>query len=116
MKLRNSRTAMTLGLALAAALLAPVPSHAGAPTDQIRSTVDKAFVVMKDPRYKDKSKTKERREQLKQILFARFDFAEMAKRSLGAHWRKRSAQEQEEFVRLFTEPARTRLWRHHRVL
>jgi phospholipid transport system substrate-binding protein len=94
---------MTLGLALAAALLATVPSHAGAPTDQIRSTVDKAFVVMKDPRYKDKSKTKERREQLKQILFARFDFAEMAKRSLGAHWRKRSAQEQEEFVRLFTE-------------
>jgi phospholipid transport system substrate-binding protein len=27
----------------------------------------------------------------------------MAKRSLGAHWRRRSPQEQEEFVRLFTE-------------
>jgi phospholipid transport system substrate-binding protein len=27
----------------------------------------------------------------------------MAKRSLGANWRKRTPQEQEEFVRLFTE-------------
>src|SRR6266480_3230458 len=46
---------------------------------------------------------KEKRELLKQILFARFDFTEMAKRALGAHWRRRTPQEQEEFVRLFTE-------------
>ena len=37
------------------------------------------------------------------MLFTRFDFAEMAKRSLGANWRRRTPQEQEEFVRLFTE-------------
>ena len=58
---------------------------------------------MKDPRFKPPAKLKERREQLKQILFARFDFTEMAKRSLGANWRRRSPQEQEEFVRLFTD-------------
>jgi phospholipid transport system substrate-binding protein len=49
------------------------------------------------------AKTKERREQVKQILFARFDFTEMAKRSLGANWRRRTPQEQEEFVRVFTD-------------
>ncbi|MBI2363510.1 MAG: ABC transporter substrate-binding protein [Deltaproteobacteria bacterium] len=66
----------------------------GVPTDQIKSTVDKALVVLKDPRLKPAAKTKERREQLKQILFARFDFAEMAKRSLGANWRRRTPKEQ----------------------
>src|SRR5690349_12115770 len=76
---------------------------AGLPTDQIKATVDKALVVLKDPRFKSPAKQQERREQLKQILFARFDFAEMAKRSLGTDWRRRTPQEQEDFVRLFTD-------------
>jgi phospholipid transport system substrate-binding protein len=73
------------------------------PTEQIRTTVDKAIVVLRDFRLKPAAKTKERRDQLKQILFARFDFTEMAKRALGANWRRRTAKEQEEFVQLFTE-------------
>jgi phospholipid transport system substrate-binding protein len=87
---------------LSLALLAGV-AYAGLPTDQIRATVDKALVVLKDPRLKPAAKVKERRDQLKQILFARFDFTEMAKRALGSNWRRRTSQEQEEFVRLFTE-------------
>ena len=59
--------------------------------------------MLKDPRLKPAAKTKERREQLRQILFARFDFTEMAKRALGSNWRRRTPQEQDEFVRLFTE-------------
>jgi phospholipid transport system substrate-binding protein len=76
---------------------------AGLPTDQIKATVDKALVVLKDPRLKPPAKQTERREQLKQVLFSRFNFAEMAKRSLGPNWPRRTPQEQEEFVRLFTE-------------
>jgi phospholipid transport system substrate-binding protein len=76
---------------------------AGLPTDQIKATVEKALVVLKDPRFKPPAKQQERRDQLKQILFARFDFAEMAKRSLGPDWRRRTPQEQEDFVRLFTD-------------
>ncbi len=60
-------------------------------------------MVLKDPRLKPATKQSERREQLKQVLFSRFNFAEMAKRSLGANWTRRTPQEQEEFVRLFTE-------------
>ena len=78
-------------------------ADAGVATDQIKSTVDKAIIVLKDPRLKPSAKTKERREQLKQILYARFDFTEMARRALGANWRRRTPQEQEEFVRLFTD-------------
>ena len=75
----------------------------GLPTEQIRSTVDRAILVLKDPRLKPLAKTQERRDQLKQILFARFDFTEMAKRALAANWRGRTIKEQEEFVALFTE-------------
>jgi phospholipid transport system substrate-binding protein len=86
-----------------AILLLSTTAHAGLATDQIKATVDKALVVLRDPKLKPAAKLKERREQLKQILFSRFDFTEMAKRSLGANWRRRTPQEQEEFVRLFTD-------------
>lgn len=76
---------------------------AGAPTEQIKSTVDKALTVLKDPRLKPAAKTNERRDQLKQILYARFDFTEMARRALGSNWRRRTPQEQAEFVPLFTD-------------
>ena len=76
---------------------------AGPPTEQIRSTVDRAIILLKDPGLKPLDKTTERREELKKILFARFDFMEMAKRALAADWRRRTPQEQEEFVALFTE-------------
>ncbi|HXG52984.1 MAG TPA: ABC transporter substrate-binding protein [candidate division Zixibacteria bacterium] len=78
-------------------------ARAGVPTEQIRATVDRALLVLKDPRFRAPSRTSERREQLRRILFARFDFTEMARRSLGANWRRRTPQEQEEFVRLFTD-------------
>jgi phospholipid transport system substrate-binding protein len=80
-----------------------VDAKAGLPTDQIKGTVDKALVVLRDPQLKPPAKLKERRDQLRQILFSRFDFAEMAKRALGSNWRRRTPQEQEEFVRLFTD-------------
>jgi phospholipid transport system substrate-binding protein len=84
-------------------ILTSVDADAGLPTDQIKSTVDRAVMVLKDPRLKPAAKLKERRDQLRQILFARFDFTEMAKRALGSNWRRRTPQEQEEFIRLFSD-------------
>ena len=80
----------------------PVTSMAGPPTDQIKATVDNAVGLLKESRHKSVG-TKDRREQLREILFTRFDFSEMARRALGAHWRRRTATEQQEFVQLFTE-------------
>lgn len=102
MRARNSLIVIVTSLLLAFALT-PAQAGGGVPTDQIKATVDKAIVVLKDPRLKPNAKNKERREQLKQILFARFDFTEMAKRALGANWRRRTLKEQEEFIQLFTE-------------
>ena len=100
---RSSPISTFLGTWLIAVGLLSGSAVAGLPTEQIKATVDKALVVLKDPKLKSATRQKERREQLKQILFARFDFSEMAKRSLGANWRRRTPQEQEEFVRLFTD-------------
>lgn len=99
--MRKETSILTL-FSLLLVLISTSPSSAGVPTDQVRSTVDKALIVLKDPRLKSEARTQERRDKLRQILYARFDFAEMAKRSLGSHWRRRTPQEQEEFVQLFT--------------
>ena len=103
MTFRSKPTVLCAFKLVLAILLLSASAHAGLATDQIKATVDKALIVLRDPKLKPAAKLKERRDQLKQILFTRFDFTEMAKRSLGANWRRRSPQEQEEFVRLFTE-------------
>jgi phospholipid transport system substrate-binding protein len=92
-----------LAVLIGAVTVTATQAYAGLPTDQIKATVDKAQVVLKDPRLRPAAKQAERREQIKQVLYSRFNFAEMAKRSLGPNWTRRTPQEQEEFVRLFTE-------------
>ena len=78
-------------------------ANAGVPMEQVRGTVDQVIAILADPSLKPESKQKERREQLRRVIFARFDFAEMAQRSLGPEWRRRTPVEQQEFVNLFTD-------------
>jgi phospholipid transport system substrate-binding protein len=78
-------------------------AHAGIPADRVRATTDQVLKVLQDPQFKSESRKEQRSELLKQAIYPRFDFAEMAKRSLGAQWQKRSEAEQQEFVQLFTQ-------------
>ncbi|MGH7845282.1 MAG: MlaC/ttg2D family ABC transporter substrate-binding protein [Candidatus Binatia bacterium] len=41
--------------------------------------------------------------ELRELISRRFSFEEMAKRSLGSHWRDLTTDEQKGFVQLFTE-------------
>lgn len=84
-------------------VVAPNPARAGAPTEQVQGTVDNILAILKNPRLRGDTARKERREQLREAIFARFDFSEMSKRSLGTQWRKLSPTNQEEFVKLFTD-------------
>lgn len=94
-----------LAIAAAAVLHSALPNRAvaGVPTEQVRQTADKVLQLLQDPRFKANGNISQRREQLRQILGARFDFAEMAKRSLGSNWQKGSSAEQQQFIRLFTD-------------
>lgn len=76
---------------------------AGVPTDQVRSAVECVLTILQDPKLKSPDKRKERREELIKVISARFDFAEMARRSLGAEWRRLTPSQRREFVDLFTE-------------
>ena len=101
MNIQRARTVCTV--MLTALLLGPEAAVAGIPTDQIRATVERVLSILKDPKLKLDDATNERRAELRAAIFPRFDFEEMAKRSLGAEWRRRTPDEQSEFVRVFTE-------------
>ena len=75
---------------------------AGAPGDQLKQSVERIQTILSDSNLKGEAKTQERRQKLKEVINARFDFGDMAKRSLGPEWQKRSPEEQKEFVRSFT--------------
>lgn len=96
-------TAVYLILASILVLVRPPSAIGGVPTDQVRATVDRVLAILQDPTFKPKSKFTERRELLRSVISARFDFAEMARRSLGAEWRRLTLAQQQEFVELFTD-------------
>src|SRR5215831_15668218 len=80
----------------------PLPAK-GTPTDAMRTTVSQALGVLQDEDLKKSERTNERVARLKEIADLRFDYAEMAKRSLGGQWGRLGEGERQEFVDLFTE-------------
>jgi phospholipid transport system substrate-binding protein len=94
-----------LGIALVTTLLVgPIAAReaaAGAPTEQLRTQVDKVLKILDDNTLKSPDKAKERRTAVRKVADDIFDFGETAKRSLGRHWAARTQQERDEFVKLF---------------
>ena len=95
----NRKLLWVFCVSLGAFLTQPGSVSAGAPTEQIQSAVERVTTILKDPKLQAGAKRKE----LKDAVYSKFDFSEMARRSLGSHWQRRSPEEQREFVRLFTE-------------
>ncbi|MFQ5897477.1 MAG: phospholipid-binding protein MlaC [Candidatus Methylomirabilia bacterium] len=93
----------TFGVSAAFLLVGAVARdvRAGAPTEQLKHSVDKAIKLLQDPELKAEGKLKERRAAIRKVANETFDFTETARRSLARHWRERSTREREEFVRLF---------------
>ena len=79
------------------------PIWAGEPMDKIRLAVDNGIQILNDANLKSKDKKQERIDRLKEIISPFFDFTEMARRSLGSHWRRRTPEEKQEFVTLFRD-------------
>lgn len=89
----------------AALFVAPVTAEdkpgAATPLHEIEVTVDRVVRVAQD--YKGDDRKKVRREKLREIIAPKFDFDEMAKRSLGAQWNECTPQEQADFVKVFSD-------------
>jgi ABC-type transporter MlaC component len=72
------KTLSAVGLGILLLFMESVWAAAGVPGDQVRQTTDKLLAILKDPQLKGESKKSERRDKLKEVLYQRFDFTEMA--------------------------------------
>lgn len=83
--------------------LAAGTAAAGEPLEKIRDTVEAVLAVLEDEALRAPAGRELRRQKLRQAVYQRFGFEEMARRALGRHWRALSAEQQQEFVGLFSD-------------
>jgi len=74
------------------------PSGALGPLDLVKSSVSRVMTIVQS-----QPDGGQRRAEVRQVAETLFDFNEIARRTLAQHWTERSAQEQEEFIQLFTD-------------
>jgi phospholipid transport system substrate-binding protein len=79
------------------------PGIAGELTDQMKQTTDKILSILSDPTLKESPRTEERKKLIRKTLDERFDWEEMARRSLARYWAQRTEEEKKEFVHLYTD-------------
>jgi phospholipid transport system substrate-binding protein len=80
-----------------------LPALAASPKEEIKQTTDKIISLVSDPALKPPSKTPEREKLIRQAVDERFNWEEMARRSLATQWTKRTDAEKKEFTRLFSD-------------
>jgi len=102
---------MILGLSVAVILVGlPVVSLAenqpaavqqvGSPKGEVEAVINEVVRIAQT--LPGDENTSKRRAELRQVINPWFDFAEMAKRSLGAEWRNCTAEQQQDFVDVFS--------------
>jgi phospholipid transport system substrate-binding protein len=96
------------GALCAAVALMPEPARAqatasaavmaGNPTTMVKAVIDQTTEMVRDTQ----TPTAERDKKLREIAAANFDFANMARSTLGYHWGQITPAQQAQFVPLFT--------------
>jgi phospholipid transport system substrate-binding protein len=74
-------------------------AKAGAPQEKIRETISEVLDILASTTLAEQ----ERQARIRQAVLQRFSFEEMARRSLGRHWRELTPEQRQEFVQLFTD-------------
>ncbi len=105
---RFLRAALLAAMCGAVLRLALPPAHAQTPasaamlaadpTAMVKGVIDQATAVVRDTQ----SPAAERDKRLREIAESNFDFSDMARTTLGYHWRQLTPAQQTEFVSLFT--------------
>ncbi len=91
---------LVIGISFALILSAGKAVQASSITDGLKATIDQVISVVTDPQYQDDRQT--RRAKMKGIIFPKFNFLEMGKRSLGSkRWKERSPEERKVFIDVF---------------
>lgn len=88
-------------MAMFCCVLVPMHAVAGVPTDNVRDRVNEALEILRDPSLKGDSKKKEKEARIRSVSERMFEFEELSKRTLGAHWKKLSPDQRQEFMSLY---------------
>ena len=96
---------LVLGLAAAGLLVLTTAEGTWAATaqEQLKGAIDRVVTTLDDPTMKGEGKAAERRAAVRKIANEIFDFAEIARRSLGRYWQPLSEAQRSEFVGLFSD-------------
>ena len=81
---------------------APAPLKAGEPMEQLSATITDFVNILTNTPVAELRATG-LPENARTLIFARFDFSEMTKRSLGPHWKSLAKPDRKEFVDAFTQ-------------
>jgi phospholipid transport system substrate-binding protein len=104
MMTRYRALALTITVMLTAAVArdvaAATAAGTGAPTEQLRSRVERVVTILEDAQLKTKPAA--RRAALRTAASDIFDFTEITRRSLGRHWQTATPAEREDLVALMT--------------
>ena len=92
---------VSVACTFSAAWAAPSTGEMNTPLVEMQLTIEKLVDVV--GAYPGDANRKTRRSKLYDIIEPHFDFSEMAKRSLGAHWNTIDSTQQKEFVDLFSK-------------
>lgn len=98
----NFKNILIIFMVSCLAFMAPTMATASIVTDEVKSTVDQVVKIVSDKEMKKPQNEQKRRAALKQAIGRIFDYGEMAKRSMGLHWKTLSAAQQKDFVGLFS--------------
>jgi len=101
--MRSARMSAGVGVAvLLAAVWSAAPVLAGgAATEALKGSINEVLRILSDPNMKKPDRAQERRKVLEKVVGDRFNYEEMAKRTLAAQWLKLNEKERAEFVNLF---------------
>lgn len=80
-------------------LLSTLPTQAAEPLATVQAEVNKVLDVLRDKALIPEAK----KEKLRDLYSEMFDEVELARRTLGANWKKLNPAQQEEFVRLYRQ-------------
>ena len=89
-------------LILTVLLVIPLQSYAATPKETVESGVNNLLKTLGDPAFKAQTKDQQIATLGTEIEKV-FDFTELSKRTLGRDWKKMSAAQQTEFVKLFKQ-------------
>jgi MlaC protein len=98
-------------LAQTDARVEPATAHPG-PLELIKSSLSRVLTIVQSQSVRDTQEGK-RRPEIRQAAADMFDFDDISRRILAQHWKNASPQEQDEFVRLFTEMLERVYLSHH---